>query len=258
VISLDVNSAGEVAATSTLDCCIRLLSLKPSISVIDTIKLSAPETWSIAFHPDPSVEQLAVAAGCLGGLRLYKSCVLDEGVKREICHLKPQPNQIAKHNQTPFALGVAYDPSGTKVAVSHSDGHIALYDVQTQKHILTYAGHSKPVKGLSFSPDGSFLISACDDKTCNLYDISSKLPIGSLNGHESPVLCIEKSGQEGYCFTGSGDGVVKVWDLRNRSCVQTIAEHKEAVWSLALHEGANRLASVSEDKSICVYQVNPQ
>ena len=65
------------------------------------------------------------------------------------CCSSTQPNQIAKHNQAPFALGVAYDPSGTKVAVSHSDGHIALYDVQAQKHILTYAGHSKPVKGLS-------------------------------------------------------------------------------------------------------------
>ena len=100
--------------------------------------------------------------------------------------------------------------------MSHSDGHIALYDLEAQKHLLTFAGHSKPVRGLCFSSDGSYLISACDDKTCNLYDISSKMPIGSLTGHESSVLCVEKSGQDGFCVTGSADGGIKVCDLRNR------------------------------------------
>jgi len=116
----------------------------------------------------------------------------------------------------PFALGCAFDPTGTKCAVSHSDGHIALYDVESQKHVLTFAGHSKPVRGLSFTADGTFLISACDDKTCNLYDTSSKNPIGSLNGHDSSVLCVERSGADGFCVTGSSDGGMKVWDLRNR------------------------------------------
>ena len=145
------------------------------------------------------------------------------------------------------------------VACSHSDGHIVLYDVETQKHLLTFAGHSKPVRDLCFTSDGKFLISACDDKTCNLYDIKSKLPIGSLNGHEASVLCVEQGGlSEGYCATGSHDGGIKVWDLRNRSCTQTLNDHKVAVWSLAVHDEAGCLASVSDDAAVCVYSVLKQ
>jgi len=260
VVSMDVSPTGEFGATSSLDCVIRLVRIKTKeVEQIATIELPAPETWQVAYHPDPSREILGVAAGCVGGLRLYKSGVLDDGLKREICHIGPKPTTQASAMTTPpFALGCAFDPTGTKCAVSHSDGHIALYDVESQKHVLTFAGHSKPVRGLSFTADGTFLISACDDKTCNLYDTSSKNPIGSLNGHDSSVLCVERSGADGFCVTGSSDGGMKVWDLRNRSCVQTLSEHKEAVWSLALHEGAGRLASVSDDRSVCVYAVLQQ
>ena len=115
---------------------------------------------------------------------------------------KQSSSQSLKTSQPPFALGCTYDPSGSMVACSHSDGHIVLYDVETQKHLLTFAGHSKPVRDLCFTSDGKFLISACDDKTCNLYDIKSKLPIGSLNGHEASVLCVEQGGlSEGFCAT---------------------------------------------------------
>ena len=34
-----------------------------------------------------------------------------------------------------------------------------LYDLEAQKHAITYVGHNKPVRDLCFTPDGKFLIS---------------------------------------------------------------------------------------------------
>ena len=94
VVSMDVSPTGEFGATSSLDCVIRLVRIKTKeVEQIATIELPAPETWQVAYHPDPSREILGVAAGCVGGLRLYKSGVLDDGLKREICHIGPKVRQ---------------------------------------------------------------------------------------------------------------------------------------------------------------------
>jgi WD repeat-containing protein 61 len=254
VVGLDVNPSGDLAAISTLDCFIRLLNLKNNEDQVG-ISLTSPETWSLAFNPQPEANQLAVAAGCKGGIRLYRTNVLESEDQREICHLAAQPHGKSKDSQKPFALGCAYHPSGSKVACSHSDGHIALYDLEAQKHAITYVGHNKPVRDLCFSPDGKFLISACDDNTCNLYDIGNKVPIGSLNGHDSSVLCIVAN-EGGHCITGSSDSKIKLWDLSQRTCIQTVSEHQEAVWDLSYQPETQQLASVSDDASICIYKLN--
>mmetsp|Transcript_32157 Transcript_32157/g.69370 ORF Transcript_32157/g.69370 Transcript_32157/m.69370 type:complete len:328 (+) Transcript_32157:125-1108(+) len=258
IVSLDVNGTGEIAASSTLDCLIRIWELD-SGNPVTAITLDGPETWSLCFHPNAEQQQLATAAGAKGGVRLYRTGVLEDESQREICHMGPQPSQggskSSHHAQKPFALGCVYHPSGTKVACSHSDGHITLYDVEAQKHVLTFVGHSKPVRGLCFSPDGNTLISACDDKTSNLYDVNSKLPIGSLNGHDAGVLCVEKGGEGTHCVTGSSDQTMKVWEIRTRSCVQTVSDHKESVWSISYNPQEKLLASCSDDGSVVAYSV---
>ena len=89
VVGLDVNASGDLAAISTLDCFIRLLNLKNNEDQVG-ISLTSPETWSLAFNPQPEANQLAVAAGCKGGIRLYKTNVLENEEQREICHLAAQ------------------------------------------------------------------------------------------------------------------------------------------------------------------------
>lgn len=256
-VSIDVDASGETFATSGLDCVLRLYSLKARDEYAQ-VHFNSPESWSLEFNPQAEIKQLAMAAGCKGGVKLFKTEVAgaDEEIEREICHLAPQPYGKGKESQKPFALGCTYHPSGSKVACSHSDGHIVLYDLEAQKHVLTFVGHNKPVRDLSFTSDGKFLISACDDNTCNLYDISHKNPIGSLNGHDSSVLCVEATQGGNNCVTGSSDCKIKVWDLNQRMCIQTLSEHKEAVWNLSYNTETHQVASVSDDASICIFQAN--
>ena len=55
--------------------------------------------------------------------------------------------------------------------------------------------------------------------------------------------------------TGSSDSKVKLWDLQTRTCSQTIAYHADQVWCVAFRSDGRRLVSVSDDKSVALYDV---
>jgi WD repeat-containing protein 61 len=59
---------------------------------------------------------------------------------------------------------------------------------------------------------------------------------------------------DGTAFaTGSSDSKVKLWDLQTRSCAQTVTEHSDQVWGVAFRADGSRLASVSDDKSVALF-----
>jgi DNA-binding SARP family transcriptional activator/WD40 repeat protein/class 3 adenylate cyclase/tRNA A-37 threonylcarbamoyl transferase component Bud32 len=58
-----------------------------------------------------------------------------------------------------------FSPDGSRLAVSHSDGKLRLFDVASGQETLALVGHDDYFGGLSFSPDGSMLVSADGDGT---------------------------------------------------------------------------------------------
>lgn len=117
-----------------------------------------------------------------------------------------------------------------------------------------------PVRSLVFSPtDSRILFSASDDKHIHMYDVDNKSLICAMSGHASWVLSIDISPDGLAVATGSSDRTVRLWDPSMRSSVQTMTNHTDQVWGVAFRptgssgSRAGRLASVSDDKSISLY-----
>lgn len=79
-------------------------------------------------------------------------------------------------------------------------------------------------------------------------------PLTAQNaGHESWVLSVAAHPGGAAFATGGSDGKVKLWDLATRTCAQSLGDHGDQVWAVAFRGDGGRLASASDDKSVCLY-----
>ena len=46
---------------------------------------------------------------------------------------------------------------------------------------------------------------------------------------------------------------VRLWNIATRSLAQTAGEHGDQVWGVRFRPDGRRLASVSDDKSVCLF-----
>ncbi len=84
---------------------------------------------------------------------------------------------------------------------------------------------------------------------------------GTLTGHASWVLCVSFSPDNTHFVSSSADKTVKVWSLekekdteKRMKCIHTFYDHQEQVWGVAYNPSATNIMSVSEDRSINIYE----
>jgi len=157
-------------------------------------------------------------------------------------------------------LSVAWSPDGKRLACGSMDGTISVFDVPRAKFLHHLEGHFMAVRSLVYSPyDPRVLFTASDDGNIHMYDAEGKALVGTMSGHASWVLCVDVSPDGAAIASGSSDRSVRLWDLSMRASVQTMSNHTDQVWGVAFRPPGGtdarggRLASVSDDKSISLY-----
>jgi WD40 repeat protein len=102
------------------------------------------------------------------------------------------------------AVGLAFDPSGRRLAIACLDRAIRVWDVPGRRLLGEWTGHADAVRSVLFSPDGRWLASGSDDRTVRLWDAKSGQTLGLA---EMPTrvqsLCFAPDGQS--LFTGNGN-----------------------------------------------------
>lgn len=256
VVSVAAHPSGVIAASASLDSFVRVFDVD-SNNTIATLEAPPSEVWQMKF--DPSGSTLAVAGGSSASVKLW-----DTAEWKLITTLSiPRPEALKptdKNANKKFVLSVAWSPDGKRLACGSMDGTISVFDVARAKFLHHLEGHFMPVRSLVYSPiDPRVLFSGSDDGHINTYDTEGKTLIGAMSGHASWVLCVDASPDGAAVATGSSDRTVRLWDLKMRAAVQTMTNHTDQVWAVAFRPPggtgvrAGRLASVSDDKSISLY-----
>lgn len=198
---------------------------------------------------------LAVAGGSSASVKLWDTATWN--LVATLSVPRPEgPKPSDKSSSKKFVLSVAWSPDGRRLACGSMDGTISVFDVARAKFLHHLEGHFMPVRTLAYSPaDPRLLFSASDDAHVHMYDSEGKTLIEAMSGHGSWVLSVDVSPDGAAIATGSSDRTVRLWDLSMRAAVQTMSNHMDQVWGVTFLPGggAGRLASVSDDKSISLY-----
>ena len=72
----------------------------------------------------------------------------------------------------------------------------------------------------------------------------------SGEGHSDWLSAVTFSPEGSTLATSSGDGSVKLWDLKAASCILTLSDHQQPVWSVSWHWSGTLLASAAMDNTI--------
>src|SRR5262249_47207588 len=87
---------------------------------------------------------------------------------------------------------------------------IQLWDVQTDKELVSLKGHTEWVSSVAFSPDGKRLATASSDGTVKLWDAQTGQELLSLKG----TLWVIAYSPNGKRLAGGSWNTLKVWDAQ--------------------------------------------
>eukprot|EP00940_MAST-03C_sp_MAST-3C-sp2_P000485 g485.t1 len=125
---------------------------------------------------------------------------------------------------------------GKLILTSSEDDTVRLWSRVNGKCLATYEGHHGAVYGCAFSRDSKLALSASWDKTLKLWDVQAVV--------------------KRLVASGCGEGTVRVWDILSGSCVASFRAHSKAVTKLRFAESSVMLATVSEDKTGKLWDMN--
>uniref|UniRef100_A0A7C8Z8E9 [Myosin heavy-chain] kinase n=1 Tax=Opuntia streptacantha TaxID=393608 RepID=A0A7C8Z8E9_OPUST len=256
VVSVAAHPSGVIAASAALDSFVRVFDVDTN-NTIASLESPPSESWQLQFHPKGTM--LAVAGGSSTSVKLWDTATWQLVTSLQI----PRPESTKPTDKIAtkkFVLSVAWSPDGRRLACGSMDGTISVFDVARSKFLHHLEGHLMPVRSLVYSPiDPRVLFSGSDDGHIHMYDAEGKSLIGSMSGHSSWVLSVDASPDGAAIASGSSDKTVKLWDLSMRAAIQSMTNHGDMVWGVAFRPPGGtgvrfgRLASVSDDKSISLY-----
>ncbi|GAW82607.1 WD domain, G-beta repeat domain containing protein [Plasmodium gonderi] len=151
------------------------------------------------------------------------------------------------------------------VAVGYINGCIKLFDIEENKVLSTFCGHTSAICKLKFNQDGNYLCSCGKDTNIILWDIINDQGMFKLEGHTNIVNDIEflkmKNNfvddfiSNNLLISASKDCLIKVWELNIQLCVQTVVDCEEEITSILINETNTRLIAAC-NSFIKIYKID--
>jgi WD40 repeat protein/mono/diheme cytochrome c family protein len=115
--------------------------------------------------------------------------------------------------QSSQANSMAFSPDGKRALIASPDKTVRLWDVEAERELRRFVGHTASVWSVAFSPDGSRALSGSMDTTFRLWDVDTGRELRRLQGHEGLVTAVAFSPDGRRALSGGYDHAVILWDL---------------------------------------------
>ena len=106
---------------------------------------------------------------------------------------------------------IAYSQSANRLAVAAAES-IHIYDGDTYKKLIVFAGHTDSVLAVAFSPNGKLLVSGSSDETLRLWDTDTGELRRTREEHTGSVNAVAFSADgEMFWSGGNEDPAIRSW-----------------------------------------------
>jgi WD40 repeat protein/predicted Ser/Thr protein kinase len=178
----------------------------------------------------------------------------------DILNLLDDEGRIQKQLKGPpesEAYLAAVSPDGSRMAViwfRQNAWAVRLYDLETDKPVVTNAQDIGFTWALSFSPDGTRVATGGEDGLTRLWDTATGAMTAQCRGHTRKVLSVAFRPDGRRVVTTSADGSVRQWDSATGREVESPYErHTGEVVTATYSPDGLCLASGGTDRSVRVW-----
>ncbi|MGZ3335354.1 MAG: WD40 repeat domain-containing serine/threonine protein kinase [Isosphaeraceae bacterium] len=163
---------------------------------------------------------------------------------------------LAGHQKEAWVL--AFSPDGALLASGSDDHTIKLWDVDSERELLTLTGHSQTVTALAFFHEGDRLASVSLDGKVILWDLTRTGPdrrqvVASssvLHAYDDRLRAVSASSDGQHLAVAGSKGLIHIWDVAEREIQSDLVDHTGPVYALAYSPNPWVLASASGDGTV--------
>ena len=156
-----------------------------------------------------------------------------------------------------------YFPSEEKIITGADDGKAIIWDVGSQRPLLTLSGHDKPIKKVKINKPGTRALTFDDNAGLILWDTNEGTNLANLKPKSSEVLVVRFSSDGNQIVAGTSSGSIVFWsadkgeELRQFpvGTQDPLTGHSKAVTHIELSSDGSKMISMSEDFSAKVWNL---
>lgn len=151
---------------------------------------------------------------------------------------------------------MAWSPTGTILALGHTDGRIRLLDGFSGRVLRILSGHLGGIRWLAFSPNDQILASCSEDKTIRLWEIGTGRKIPLIIGHDAAVHCIVFSSNGEVLASGTDDRTVRLWHVTTGRRMRISERYTGPISALAFSPNGSTIAVGTNQGQVDLWNIS--